>query len=148
MIGEGEAPVVRRRPEILYGLRNIIENAASFAGSKVLITGRWTREEIIIAVHDDGPGFSPDVLARLGEPYVSQRRQSRSPAGRKAGLGLGFFIAKTLLERSGARIAYDNLAWDAPEGPPGAFVSAVWRARDILAGAADAPVRSARLADA
>lgn len=133
MIGEGAAPVLRRRPEILYGLRNIIENSVGFAASKILVTGRWSTDEVSISVHDDGPGFSPDVLARLGEPYVSQRRQSRNPSVRKAGMGLGFFIAKTLLERSGAKIVFDNLDWAEPPGAGGAWVSASWRARDVLA---------------
>ena len=131
MLGEGGAPVLKRRPEIVYGLRNIVENAAGFALSKVLVTGRWTKDEIVLSVHDDGPGFSAEVLARLGEPYVSQRRQAR--AAGKTGMGLGFFIAKTLLERSGARIVFDNLAWTEPAGAPGAWVQVTWRAADILA---------------
>jgi two-component system sensor histidine kinase RegB len=135
MVGDGPAPILRRRPEILYGLRNIIENAAAFATSKILVTGRWSKNEISLSVHDDGPGFSADVLARLGEPYVSQRRHSRNPAVRRAGMGLGFFIAKTLLERSGAKIVFDNLDWEDPPGARGAWVSAAWRARDVLAAA-------------
>lgn len=130
MLGEGEPPVLKRRPEIIYGLRNIIENAAGFARSKILVTCQWTKDQIFISVHDDGPGFSADVLARLGEPYVSQRRQAREPG--KNGMGLGFFIAKTLLERSGARILFDNVAWDDPAGAPGAWVHVSWRKQDLM----------------
>jgi len=128
LTGEGAAPVVRRRPEVLYGLRNFIENAASFARSKVLVTAQWTKDTIAISVHDDGPGFAQDVLARLGEPYLSQRLM-----GRKTGMGLGFFIAKTLLERSGAKIAYDNAGWSDGSGSRGAWVSAAWRRADLAA---------------
>ncbi|HXI87463.1 MAG TPA: ActS/PrrB/RegB family redox-sensitive histidine kinase, partial [Parvularculaceae bacterium] len=129
MIGDGPHPVLRRRPEIIYGLRNIIENAAAFARSKVLVAARWTESTVAITVHDDGPGFSQEILMRLGEPYLSQRSRSTSPAGRKAGLGLGFFIAKTLLERSGAKIDFDNRAWEGANAN-GAWVSVSWRLAD------------------
>lgn len=131
--GEGAPPVLRRRPEILYGLRNFIENAASFARSKVLVSAEWTADRLVIAILDDGPGFAPDVLMRLGEPYVSQRRGAGAPAGRKSGLGLGFFIAKTLLERTGATIAFDNAAWPGGEGANGAWVSAAWPMSALVA---------------
>lgn len=135
MLGEGAPPVLRRRPEIIYGLRNLVENAVSFAESKVLVAAKWTDEALTITVHDDGPGFSPEILVRLGEPYVSQRHRSRSAAGRKTGLGLGFFIAKTLLERSGAKIDFDNRPWsEEAAGGGGAWVSATWRLDAVSAG--------------
>lgn len=135
MIGEDAPPVLRRRPEIIYGLRNFVENAASFAKSRVLVTAGWTEDALTISVHDDGPGFSQEILTRLGEPYVSQRHRSRSAAGRKTGLGLGFFIAKTLLERTGAKIDFDNRPWADGQSATGAWVSATWRLEDIKAGA-------------
>ncbi len=119
------APEVRRLPEILHGLGAIIENAVGFAKSRVDITARWTADEIDIAVRDDGPGFSPSVLPRIGEPYVTERDEGDSGGG----LGLGFFIAKTLLERSGARLIVRNRT------PPahGASVRAIWRRAEIEA---------------
>lgn len=120
-------PVLRRRPEIVYGLRNFIENASGFAISKVLITSAWTADRISVSVHDDGPGFAPEILSRLGEPYVASRFRARggSKSGLTSGLGLGFFIAKTLLERTGARVAFGNRAW--PEGgQEGAWVEVSW----------------------
>lgn len=125
MIGDGPPPVLRRRQEIVYGLRNFIENASAFAASKVLVTAQWTARELSISIHDDGPGFAPEILTRLGEPYLSARARSRSPASRKGGLGLGFFIAKTLLERSGAKIVFDNAEWS-DGGAGGAWVKASW----------------------
>ncbi|GAB4522321.1 MAG: ActS/PrrB/RegB family redox-sensitive histidine kinase [Amphiplicatus sp.] len=126
VIGDGPPPVLRRRPEIVYGLRNIIENAAAFARSKILVAAQWRAGELRVSVHDDGPGFAPEILARLGEPYVSARARSRAPAGRRAGMGLGFFIAKTLLERTGAKVVFDNLEWRDETGASGAWVSASW----------------------
>lgn len=101
--GEGPAPRMLRRPEIIYGLGNLIENAADFANSEVVITAHYNAKLIEIHITDDGPGFNPDIIERLGEPYTSQRASSD-----KSGMGLGYFIAKTLLERSGARLIVSN----------------------------------------
>ncbi|MGE3302433.1 MAG: ActS/PrrB/RegB family redox-sensitive histidine kinase [Hyphomonadaceae bacterium] len=111
-------PELRRLPEVLYGLNNLIENAVGFAESQVEVLGRWSATELELAVRDDGAGFPPAMLNRLGEPYVSGRGPD-SPGG---GLGLGFFIAKTLLERTGARVEHRNRT------PPrtGAVVRAIW----------------------
>lgn len=131
MIGEGAPPILKRRPELIFGLRNFIENAAGFARSKVLITATWTAQTVSIAVHDDGPGFSEEVLARLGEPYVSPRQ--RSASGGKGSLGLGFFIAKTLLERTGGKVMFDNAAWRGEPDKHGAWVSTTWPLKAVLA---------------
>ncbi len=113
-------PVLKRRPEIIFGLRNFIENAAGYAAAQVLFQADWNGERLSITVQDDGPGFSADILARLGEPYVSER-------GGKTGLGLGFFIAKTLLEATGAVVRFDNLRRNSGEsGVTGAWVGAQW----------------------
>ncbi|MEL7490411.1 MAG: ActS/PrrB/RegB family redox-sensitive histidine kinase [Pseudomonadota bacterium] len=113
---------VKRQPEITYGLRNFIENAVEFARSKVLMTARWSPEKLTISIHDDGRGFPQEVLARLGEPYVGSRHAAR----KKRGMGLGFFISKTLLERTGAEIKFDNVAWDRDNPVAGAWVSVEW----------------------
>ena len=117
-----EELIIRRQPELLYGLRNFIENAVEFAKSKVLLTAQWDKEILEISIHDDGAGFSQEVLARLGEPYVSKGGAAR----RKKGMGLGFFISKTLLEHTGAEIAFDNQTWRDASGVTGAWVSVKW----------------------
>ncbi|HHG90136.1 MAG TPA: ActS/PrrB/RegB family redox-sensitive histidine kinase [Devosia sp.] len=98
-----EEPVVVRNVGLLYGLGNLIENAAQFARSEVTIEACWQPTRIKITITDDGPGFAPDLLNRLGEPYLSAKGRRRS-----GGLGLGVFIAKTLLERTGAKISFSN----------------------------------------
>lgn len=104
-----DEPVGPRNPAILYGLGNLIENAVDFARSRVEIVARWTEHDVVVTISDDGPGFASEVLGKIGEPYVTTRGGSRSSADVAAsGLGLGFFIAKTLLERSGATIAFLN----------------------------------------
>ena len=117
-----EELILRRQPELLYGLRNFIENAVEFAKSKVLLTAQWDDKTLEISIHDDGAGFPQEVLARLGEPYVSRSGTAR----RKKGMGLGFFISKTLLERTGAEIAFDNQTWRDASGVSGAWVSVKW----------------------
>ena len=118
-------PVAERRPGVIYGLGNIIENAVDFAHGKVQIMARWDEREIEITIADDGPGFSPDVMDTLGEPYVTTRGSLHGTARRDSeagGLGLGFFIAKTLLERSGARLVLAN----AVDPVRGAIVRVIW----------------------
>src|ERR1700720_1334246 len=124
-------PSGARNPAIRYGLGNLIENAVDFAHRRVEIFAQWTDDEVSIIISDDGPGFAPEGVARLGGPYVTHRRpEPRGPDGDEDamfGLGLGFFIAKTLLERSGAKLAMTNQA------PPlhGATISVTWSRADF-----------------
>jgi two-component system, sensor histidine kinase RegB len=103
-----DEPIANRSPAILYGLGNLVENAVDFARERVEIAARWSEQDIAVTISDDGPGFRPEILARIGEPYVTSRRPPVGREGEETGLGLGFFIAKTLLERSGATLAYVN----------------------------------------
>ena len=103
------APMGGRNPAILYGLGNILENAVDFAQSRVEVTADWSDEDVAVSISDDGPGFAPEVMDRIGEPYVRSSKRRRMNAGSETtGLGLGFFIAKTLLERSGATVDFEN----------------------------------------
>ena len=124
-------PIGARNPAIRYGLGNLIENAVDFANKRVEIFAEWTPEQVSISISDDGPGFAPEVLDRIGAPYVTHRRPGpHGPNGNADGafgLGLGFFIAKTLLERSGARLSLRNR-----EAPLyGATVSVAWNREDF-----------------
>ncbi|MDB5597604.1 MAG: two-component sensor histidine kinase [Hyphomicrobiales bacterium] len=120
--GEGAEPICRRNPGILYGLGNLVENAMDFANSRVRIEMRWTQDQVRITIEDDGPGFLPDVLIRVGEPYISTKGPERRAKSENGGLGLGLFIAKTLLERSGATVAMAN----APPPGRGARIVVIW----------------------
>lgn len=131
--GDARQPSVRRRPEIIHGLRNLIQNAVDFATARVWITASWTDAEIAVRIADDGPGFPLQLLGRIGEPFVRGRESAEEDAVRPeyAGMGLGLFIAKTLLERSGARLAFGNGSdpFLTPAERPergGAVVEAVW----------------------
>ncbi|MGB0906395.1 MAG: ActS/PrrB/RegB family redox-sensitive histidine kinase [Maricaulaceae bacterium] len=131
--GEGEEPTLRRQSEIIYGLKNYIENAVGFADSKVMLKADWTAEGISIRIEDDGPGFDPSVRARLGEPYVSGRGERGFMAGgdemdKAGGMGLGFFIAKTLIERTGGRVKFTNR-----DKAGGAIVTLDWPLERIAA---------------
>ena len=119
-------PEVARSPAVLYGLGNLVENAVDFAAARVEIAVRWSELDAAVTISDDGPGFPPEIIRRIGEPYVTSRRR---PAGEseEGGLGLGFFIAKTLLERSGATLAFLNR--QSPE--QGAVVHVRWARADI-----------------
>jgi two-component system sensor histidine kinase RegB len=128
----GPEPVVQRGVGLLYGLGNLVENAADFARGRVTIAAGWDRTRVNLAIVDDGPGFPPELIARLGEPYLTTRAGTMLEGGGPGGLGLGIFIAKTLLERTGARLAFDN----APDR--GARIRIVWP-RDRIEGDGAAP---------
>jgi len=136
-------PVGARNPAIRYGLGNLIENAVDFARSRVEISAQWAADEIRIVISDDGPGFAAEILDRMGAPYVTHRRpEIRSPEGDEDaafGLGLGFFIAKTLLERSGAKLSLINQA------PPlhGATVTVTWNRAEFERPLAPSPLERA-----
>jgi two-component system sensor histidine kinase RegB len=117
-----------RNPAILYGLGNLFENAVDFARERVTVGAQWTEETIAVTISDDGPGFAPEIVGRIGEPYVTSRKRNPNESDElPAGLGLGFFIAKTLLERSGATVAFGNRPF--PEH--GAIVTVRWSRRDF-----------------
>jgi len=134
---DGHVPQVWRAPELLHGLGNIIENAADFAHSLVAVTARWDDAFLYIAVADDGPGFAPEIFDTLGEPYITSRpghhalgdneMGPQGPLDEHEGMGLGFFIAKILLEQTGGVVKAEN-----PPGD-GALVSIRW-ARGVIDG--------------
>ncbi len=146
----GTEPVGERRPGVIHGLGNIIENAVDFARQRVEITARWSDREVSIVVADDGIGFKPEILDTIGEPYVTTRQTARAgarsatadapapPAAHAGGLGLGFFIAKTLLERSGATVSFGNRTG----GGTGAIVSVAWPRRSFEASGGTWPAPS------
>ena len=114
-----EEPLVRRSPEIMHGLNNLVQNAVQFARREVSVTTFWDKATVTVEVADDGPGFPLQLLGRLGEPYLSTR------ANASGHMGLGIFIAQSLLERSGAELIFDNL----PEG--GAHVAMSWNRANL-----------------
>ncbi len=124
-----KTPDVRRMPEVTHAFTSFVENAVDFAKSEVLVSARFDAETISIEVRDDGPGFAPEVLAKLGEPYVTTRPGAEGSRTGHIGMGLGFFIAKTLLERTGGLVTFQN------GRPRGAVVSARWPRAKIEAGA-------------
>jgi two-component system sensor histidine kinase RegB len=113
-------PVGARNPAVLYGVGNILENAVDFARQTVEVNAWWNNETVEIVISDDGPGIAPDILKRIGEPYLSRRPSADE--GEHSGLGLGVFIARTLLERTGAKVSFTNRTF--PDH--GAVVSVIW----------------------
>ncbi|MET0705443.1 MAG: ATP-binding protein, partial [Tardiphaga sp.] len=112
-------PTGMRNPAILYGVGNILENAVDFARETVEVNAWWNADSVVISISDDGPGIPPDLLKRIGEPYLSRRR---GDDGAHGGLGLGVFIARTLLERTGAKVSFSNRVF--PDH--GAVVQIAW----------------------
>ena len=115
-----KTPDIRRLPEITHAFTTFVENAVDFAKSEILVSARFDAESITVEVRDDGPGFAPEILAKLGEPYVTSRPGAEGSRTGHIGMGLGFFISKTLLERTGAVVTFHNAK------PRGAVVAARW----------------------
>ncbi len=121
--GSAAPPALARNPGIIYGLGNLVENAIDFAESRVRVDTWWSRDLVVITIEDDGPGFAGAILDKLGDPYLRGRpTDRRTKNDSESGLGLGLFIAKTLLERSGATVETLNVS------PPrtGAVVRVTW----------------------
>ena len=131
-------PVGARNPAILYGVGNILENAVDFARTTVEVNAWWNAETVEMIISDDGPGIAPDMLKRIGEPYLSRRPSADEAQNEHSGLGLGVFIARTLLERTGAKVSFSNRTF--PDH--GAVVQIAWprerfEADETGAGSAD-----------
>lgn len=138
-----DQPTIQRRPEIIHGLRNLVQNAVDFAKGNVWIDSAWTADRITLRITDDGPGYPPNLIGRIGDPFVRARRIDAEAGGRPGyeGMGLGLFIAKTLLERSGAALTFANATdpFIAPEDRAercGAVVEVTWSRADVEAASA------------
>ncbi len=135
-VAASSEPVGLRNPAILYGIGNILENAVDFARTTVEVNAWWNADTVEIDISDDGPGIAPDILKRIGEPYLSRRRGPDDGQTEPQGLGLGVFIARTLLERTGAKVSFSNRMF--PDH--GAVVQILWpRRRFEAAETADEP---------
>lgn len=128
-------PQFPRHAEFQHGVGTIVQNATQFARSEVKIVARWSEADVVVEILDDGPGFAPNLLDRLGEPYVSSRA---GPEGDGEHMGLGLFIAQNLLSRLGCRITFTNGA------NGGARVVLTWARADLegRSGAIDPGERS------
>ncbi len=141
-------PSILRKPEIIHGVRNLVQNAVDFARQDVWVEASWDEETISLRIMDDGRGFPPHLIGRIGDPFM-KRRKSSSERGRRPGyegMGLGLFIAKTLLERSGAELSFANGREDTSKpisdstNGIGAVVEVKWVRREVDAVFGNTPV--------
>ncbi|NVO55894.1 ActS/PrrB/RegB family redox-sensitive histidine kinase [Rhodobacteraceae bacterium B1Z28] len=147
--GDVQQPSILRKPEIIHGLRNLIQNAVDFARANVWVEAEWTTDRITISIMDDGRGYPSQMIGRIGDPFMRRRRAESDQRARPEyeGMGLGLFIAKTLLERSGAQLAFANGSdpyqhlSDHPDRK-GAIVKVSWPRNLIDAQKGDTPVPS------
>ena len=137
--GPEDQPEIYRQPEVIHGLRNLVQNAVDFARANVWVESRWSDSEITVRIMDDGRGYPPHFLGRIGDPLLRRRSGAHDPRRPEyEGMGLGLFIAKTLLERSGADLSFAN-GTDSFRGNQelsrrtGAFVEVRWPRHKISA---------------
>lgn len=129
--GSDTMPEILRRPEIIHGLRNLVQNAVDFASENIWVDAGWSNDEVFVRIADDGQGFPPQLIGRIGDPILRRRRDDGGARPGYEGMGLGLFIAKTLLERTGARLDFKNgtdpfLSEDEHPARSGALVDVVW----------------------
>ncbi len=110
--------------EVVYGIRNFIGNANKFAKKNIYISITSDSENSSISIEDDGLGFPKDILAKIGDPYIKSL-QSKNKS--RAGLGLGIFIGKTLLEKNKAKLLIRN-----SETRGGAEIKIEWSNKDLI----------------
>ena len=115
---------IKKSVEIVYGIRNFLGNANKFAKSNIFIAIKSDSETSELTIEDDGPGFSKDILNKIGEPYI---KSLSSKDNSKSGLGLGIFIGKTLLEKNYARLLFRN-----SETRGGAEIKIEWFNKNLL----------------
>ena len=124
--GTPATPDIDRRPEVIHGMRNLIQNAVDFAYTRVVIHSRVESDRIEVRIEDDGPGYPTELMARLGEPFVTSRSSRKADETGYQGMGLGLFIAKTLLERRGVELVFFNRRARG-EDTGGATAQLIWR---------------------
>jgi PAS domain S-box-containing protein len=98
-------PALADRARMTQVLQNLIENAVHFSrpGGEVRVSAHAVRERtqawVEIEVKDSGPGFDPEDLARLFEPFFTRRR---------GGTGLGLSIVKRIVYDHGGEVNAEN----------------------------------------
>ncbi len=115
--------IFKRSPELIYGLRNFVGNAVKFSKTKIEISVKSDMDTVVVVINDDGPGFPEDVIDLIGEPYIKSKINSINV---NAGTGLGTFLGKTLLERTGARLFFSN-----GNKLSGASVNISWKTKNL-----------------
>ena len=114
---------IKRSAELTYGIRNFVGNAVKFSKKNININLVGNNQTTTLQISDDGPGFPDDIYKIIGEPYISTKSKKLKS---KAGLGLGTFIGKTLLERKKANIEFLK------SSNGGALVEISWNNKDFV----------------
>jgi two-component system sensor histidine kinase RegB len=78
-------------------LRGLVRNALQASESEVEVSVRGAQNQLEIVIRDRGTGMTPEVLARVGEPFFTTKETGR-------GMGLGVFLARALAERLGGSL--------------------------------------------
>lgn len=135
--GDLRPPTIYRYPELIHALRNLVQNAVDFSREAVWVDASWTGTTLVVRVSDDGPGYPASVLGRIGDPFLASKRSEAARPGYD-GMGLGLFIAKTLLERTGATLTFSNgadpfLKAEESTSRSGATVEVTWPLSRVLA---------------
>ena len=93
-------PVIIADPALRQVLGVLFDNAAEAGAGQVIVSTALADDVLNIDVRDDGPGFAPEVLKRLGQPYTSTKP--------RAGAGLGLFLLVNVIRSLGGTVHASN----------------------------------------
>lgn len=106
-VGE-DLPIISD-PALKQVLSNLLDNAQEAGARRISLVVRRAEEALLLSVSDDGAGFAPEMLERVGRPYQSSKG--------KLGGGLGLFLVVNVVRKLGGTVSVENR----PEG--GALVT-------------------------
>lgn len=97
--GNNPAPELRADPALRAALLNLLNNAADASAQGMQIRLGWNEREIVLEIHDQGPGLTQEAAARAGAAFFTTKQEGR---------GLGLFLANATLERLGGSVRLYN----------------------------------------
>ena len=103
MTGSQPAPAIANDPRLEQAVLNLLNNAASASAATIDIGLDWSDGQIVINIHDHGPGFPPAVLKQGGQTAFPPHEH---------GSGIGLLLTRSAIEQVGGRL----LLLNPPEG--------------------------------
>ena len=98
-------PLAVRGENLVLALRGLVQNAldASPAASRVMLVARREGPELVVAISDHGAGMDEETRRRALDPFFTTKEPG-------AGMGLGLFLAHSVVERLGGSLEIESTA--------------------------------------
>ncbi|MFZ4164777.1 ATP-binding protein [Brevundimonas sp. NPDC058933] len=93
-------PRIIADPALKQVFSALLDNAHEAGAERMIIAATLEDDLLSVEFNDDGPGFAPDILARVGQPYQSTKG--------RAGAGLGLFLLFNVMRKLGGGVVAAN----------------------------------------